>query len=112
MQGKTAVAYNNNHTEVNINTYSILEALHVRCQNRILNMRRSLDSPEHISVVCHLQKTGKTHDVEKQTFHFILCKETAEIQYHITFPSTSKTWGLFMFSLFQEENIGIIYDRE
>lgn len=48
-----------------INAYSVMEALHVRCQNRVLNVRRSLDSSENLSVVCHLHDGGKTHDVEK-----------------------------------------------
>lgn len=58
--------YSRDHrAELKMNAYSILEALHVRCQNRILNMRCSLDSSQHISVVCHLHEGGKTYDVGK-----------------------------------------------
>lgn len=49
-----------------MSTYSVLEALQVRCQNRVLDMRCSLDSSEYITVVCHLNERGeKTYDVEK-----------------------------------------------
>lgn len=48
------VSSRDHYTELKINAYSVLEALHVRCQNRVLNMRSSLDSSEHVSVVRHL----------------------------------------------------------
>lgn len=37
-----------------LNSYSILKTLHVRSQNRVTDMRGSLDSSEDFSVVCHL----------------------------------------------------------
>lgn len=42
--------------ELEMSAYGILEALDVRCQNRILSMRHSLDSSEYVSVVCHLHE--------------------------------------------------------
>lgn len=40
-------------------TYGVSEALDVRCQDRILDVRGSLDSSKHICVVCHLHRGAK-----------------------------------------------------
>lgn len=40
-------------------THSVLEALHVRCQDRVLNMRCSVEASKHVRVVCHLRHGEK-----------------------------------------------------
>lgn len=40
-------------------TYGVSEALDIRSQDRILDMRGSLDSLKHICVVCHLHRGAK-----------------------------------------------------
>lgn len=53
-------------TKVERRTYRIMEALDVRCQNRISNMGHFLDSSKYICMVRHLHK-GANH-VEYRIF--------------------------------------------
>lgn len=53
--------------EQEVASYSIVEALDVWCQNRILHMRDSIDSSEYIGVVCHLHEE-MIYDVLKRLY--------------------------------------------
>lgn len=57
-------------TKVEERTDSVVEALNVRCQNRISNLRLFLDSSEYISVVCHLHKGANHVEYTIITSHF------------------------------------------
>lgn len=52
--------------ELEMSAYGILEALDVRCQNRILNIRHSLDSSEYVAVVCHLHEGNDKWCLKKE----------------------------------------------
>lgn len=57
-------------TKVEERTDSVVEALNVRCQNRISNLRLFLDSLEYICMVCHLHKGANHVEYRIITSHF------------------------------------------
>lgn len=57
-------------TKVEERTDSVVKALNVRCQNRILNMRLFLDSSEDVCMVRHLHKGANHPEYRIFTSHF------------------------------------------